>query len=93
MVINGKLWDAQEDYIEAHVLLREHPFDYIITGDNHTSFDVSVGGRQRFARKELLGWMWPAGGRGAVACVARLLQAVLINDMKPPSPGVGVEAY
>jgi len=38
MIIEEKLWKAQEEFDRSHTLLRKTGFDLIISGDNHTSF-------------------------------------------------------
>ena len=46
MVIkNEKLWDGQETYELANILLRTAPFDLIVSGDNHLSFTLSYGNK------------------------------------------------
>ena len=44
MVIkNEKVWDGQEAYELANILLRTTPFDLVVSGDNHLSFTLSYG--------------------------------------------------
>jgi DNA repair exonuclease SbcCD nuclease subunit len=38
MVIKQKLWEGQTEYEFGNVLLKNNPFDLIVTGDNHKSF-------------------------------------------------------
>lgn len=45
MIIDEKLWDGQEEYKLASRILREHPYDLIISGDNHSFFTQSYKGR------------------------------------------------
>jgi exonuclease SbcD len=45
MVIQTKLWYAQEEYVSAKALLRHHRYDLIVSGDNHTSFVEEFKGR------------------------------------------------
>lgn len=46
MVINNeKLWTDQEDYEEGPALLRNHKYDFIISGDNHSSFTCELDKR------------------------------------------------
>lgn len=46
MVIkNKKLWEGQEDAKFGNAFLRTHPFDLIVSGDNHGSFSISQGKR------------------------------------------------
>jgi hypothetical protein len=45
MIIDEKLWDGQEDYQLASRILREHPYNLIISGDNHSFFSQEHKGR------------------------------------------------
>jgi len=46
MVIKDKkLWPGQDGYLVANHFLKNHPFDLIVTGDNHKSFMVEKKGR------------------------------------------------
>ncbi|KXH69827.1 MAG: hypothetical protein AM326_01770 [Candidatus Thorarchaeota archaeon SMTZ-45] len=38
VIANEKLWDGQEKYELGNILLRTHPFDLIVAGDNHQHF-------------------------------------------------------
>jgi len=38
MIIKEKLWEGQEEYTKSSILLRQHDFDLIISGDNHNHF-------------------------------------------------------
>ena len=50
MVINKKLWEGQTDYQFGAPLLENHPFDLIVTGDNHQHlfFVNTEGNHNRF---------------------------------------------
>ena len=46
MIVEEKLWSAQEEYEPSNVFLRQHNFDLIVSGDNHQGFITSSkGGR------------------------------------------------
>lgn len=46
MIIHSdKIWNAQEDFDYAENLLRKHPFDLIVSGDNHHFFIANQGNR------------------------------------------------
>ncbi len=38
MIIEKKLWNAQEEYEPSNLFLRQHNFDLIVSGDNHQGF-------------------------------------------------------
>ena len=47
MVIqNKKMWQGQEDYSLGNILLRTHPFNLMVFGDNHNSFVITKGNRR-----------------------------------------------
>lgn len=41
IIKDDKLWEAQTGYSMARVLLRKHPYDLIVSGDNHQGFTDS----------------------------------------------------
>ena len=45
MIVEEKLWNAQEDYEHASHFLRKYKYDLIVSGDNHKSF---ISGSDRF---------------------------------------------
>jgi DNA repair exonuclease SbcCD nuclease subunit len=45
MIIDEKLWEAQEDFTRANHLLLKTKFDLIASGDNHQRFTASSGKR------------------------------------------------
>ena len=45
MVVDEKLWDNQENFNYANVLLRSNKFDLIVSGDNHKSFIVKMNSK------------------------------------------------
>lgn len=46
MIIEEKLWSAQEDYEASNTFLRRHNYDLIVSGDNHQGFiEKTPGGR------------------------------------------------
>jgi len=45
MVIDEKLWEAQEDFTRANHLLLKTKFDLIVSGDNHQRFTATKGDR------------------------------------------------
>ena len=45
MIIDEKLWDGQEEYTLASRLLREHKYNLIISGDNHSFFTQEHRGK------------------------------------------------
>ncbi len=47
MLIEEKLWNAQEEYEPSNTFLRQHPFDLIVSGDNHRPFLTQAGGSKR----------------------------------------------
>lgn len=38
VILDKKLWEGQEDYTTANILLKKTNFDLIVTGDNHQGF-------------------------------------------------------
>jgi len=46
MIIEEKLWNAQEDYEPSNIFLRQHPFDLIVSGDNHKPFITETKGNR-----------------------------------------------
>ena len=44
MIIEEKLWSAQEEYEASNIFLRQNNFDLIISGDNHQGFIAVAGG-------------------------------------------------
>lgn len=46
MVIQNKLWNDQQEYITGGALLKNNPFDLIVSGDNHQSFQEIYRGRK-----------------------------------------------
>lgn len=44
MIIEEKLWSAQELYEPSNIFLRQHPFDLIVSGDNHQPFIAKAAG-------------------------------------------------
>lgn len=48
MIVEDKLWAAQEDYEYSAHFLRKHKFDLIVSGDNHKSFMATSGNRFLF---------------------------------------------
>lgn len=46
MVIDEKIWEGQEDYIQHNILLKKNKdFDLIVSGDNHKTFTATSGNR------------------------------------------------
>lgn len=46
MIVEEKLWNAQEGHEHSNLFLRQHNFDLIVSGDNHQGFITqSKGGR------------------------------------------------
>jgi len=45
MIIQDKLWSAQEDYTTAKKMLRTTDFDLIVSGDNHQTFTETFRGK------------------------------------------------
>lgn len=46
MVIDEKLWEAQEDYLQHNIFLKtQKHYDLIISGDNHKTFTAKSGDR------------------------------------------------
>jgi len=45
MVIDEKLWNKQEDFDRANILLRHHDFDLFVCGDNHNYHTAKLAGR------------------------------------------------
>lgn len=43
MIIEEKLWSAQETYEPANIFLRQHNYDLICSGDNHRGFIARSG--------------------------------------------------
>ncbi len=42
MIVNEKIWEGQESFEYANSFLKEHKFDLIISGDNHTFFHNQI---------------------------------------------------
>jgi len=45
MIVNDKLWAKQEGHTYGYPMLKNHAFDLIVSGDNHTSFKFEYGGK------------------------------------------------
>lgn len=45
MIIQDKLWEAQEDFTFSKNMFRQYKFDYFVTGDNHQCFTAKVAPR------------------------------------------------
>lgn len=47
MIIEEKLWSAQQEYEPSNIFLRRNPYDLIVAGDNHRGFIVQSPGDKR----------------------------------------------
>ena len=45
MIVNEKIWEGQTDFDYANVFLLKHPFNLIVSGDNHKYFIAEHGKR------------------------------------------------
>jgi predicted phosphodiesterase len=46
MIIEEKLWSAQENYVASNIFLRQNNFDLIVSGDNHRGFISEAHGKR-----------------------------------------------